>query len=149
MIIKQRSLLFMFQKRSQKGSYEIWWISNSFLKYSKPAIPPLFNGPELLSSASDKATLSVEIFSKTLILMIELVFCFFSRIDLKLCNSFVILEIIIEVIAALRCFILFVFQCYFWRVVLKKSHIYLLIFPTYVWLNLVLWKLYSVVPYFL
>ena len=54
----------MSQKRSQKGSYGIWWISNSFLKYSKPAIPPLFNGPELLSSASDKATLSVEIFSK-------------------------------------------------------------------------------------
>ena len=54
----------MSQKRLQKGSYEIWWISNSFLKYSKPAIPPLFNGPELLSSASDKATLSVEIFSE-------------------------------------------------------------------------------------
>ena len=54
----------MSQKRSQKGSYEIWWIASSFLKYSKPAIPPLFNGHEFLASVSDKATLSVEFFSK-------------------------------------------------------------------------------------
>ena len=47
---------------SQKlGSRDIWQIANSVLNKGKSAIPPLFNGPEVLSSASDKAKL----FSKT------------------------------------------------------------------------------------
>ena len=50
---------------SQKlGSRDFWRIANSVLNKGKSAIPPLFNGPEVLSSASDKAKLSAKNFSK-------------------------------------------------------------------------------------
>ena len=50
---------------SQKlGSRDFWRIANSVLNKGKSAIPPLFNGPEVLSSASDKAKLFTENFSK-------------------------------------------------------------------------------------
>ena len=50
---------------SQKlGSQDFWQISNSVLNSGKSAIPPLFNGPEVLSSASDKAKLFAKKFSK-------------------------------------------------------------------------------------
>ena len=50
---------------SQKlGSRDFWRIANSVLNKSKSAIPPLFNGPEVLSSASDKAKLFIKNFSK-------------------------------------------------------------------------------------
>ena len=50
---------------SQKlGSRDFWRIANSVLNKGKFAIPPLFNGPEVLSSASDKAKLFAENFSK-------------------------------------------------------------------------------------
>ena len=49
---------------SQKlGSHDFWQIANSVLNKGKSAIPPLFNGPDVLSSVSDKAKLSVENFS--------------------------------------------------------------------------------------
>ena len=49
---------------SQKlGSRDFWQIANSVLNKGKSAIPPLFNGPEVLSSASDKAKLFAENFS--------------------------------------------------------------------------------------
>ena len=49
---------------SQKlGSHDFWRIANSVLNKGKSAIPPLFNGPEVLSSASDKANLFAENFS--------------------------------------------------------------------------------------
>ena len=49
---------------SQKlGSRDFWRIANSVLNKGKSAIPPLFNGPEVLSSASDKAKLFAEHFS--------------------------------------------------------------------------------------
>ena len=49
---------------SQKlGSRDFWRIANSVLNKGKSAIPPLFNGPEVLSSASDKTKLLAEIFS--------------------------------------------------------------------------------------
>ena len=49
---------------SQKlGSCNFWRIANSVLNKGKSAIPPLFNGPEVLSSASDKAKLFAENFS--------------------------------------------------------------------------------------
>ena len=49
---------------SQKlGSRDFWRIANSVLNKGKSALPPLFNGPELLSSASDKAKLFAENFS--------------------------------------------------------------------------------------
>ena len=39
-------------------------IVNSFVNKGKSVIPPLFNGPEVLSSASDKAKLFAKNFSK-------------------------------------------------------------------------------------
>ena len=49
---------------SQKlGSRDFWRIANSVLNKGKSAIPPLFNGSEVLSSASDKAKLFAENFS--------------------------------------------------------------------------------------
>ena len=44
------------------GSRDFWRIANSGLNKGKSAIPPLFNGPELLSSASDKAKLFADNF---------------------------------------------------------------------------------------
>ena len=59
MLLKQESIT------SQKlGSQEFWRIANSVLNNSQSAIPPLFNGPEVLSSASDKAKLFAKNFSK-------------------------------------------------------------------------------------
>ena len=50
---------------SQKlGSRDFWRIANSVLNKGKSVIPPLFNGPEVLSSASDKAKLFAKNFSK-------------------------------------------------------------------------------------
>ena len=50
---------------SQKlGSRDFWRIANSVLNKGKSAIPPLFNDPEVLSSASDKTKLFAENFSK-------------------------------------------------------------------------------------
>ena len=48
---------------SQKlGSHDFLRIANSVLNKGKSAIPPLFNGPELLSFASDKANCLLKIF---------------------------------------------------------------------------------------
>ena len=50
---------------SQKlGSRDFWRIANSVLNKSKSAIPLLFNGPEVLPSASDKAESFAKNFSK-------------------------------------------------------------------------------------
>ena len=50
---------------SQKlGSLEFWQIANSVLNKGKSAIPSLFNGLEVLSSASYKAKLFAENSSK-------------------------------------------------------------------------------------
>ena len=46
------------------GSRDFWRIANSILNKGKSAIPPLFNGPEVLSSACDKAKLLAKNFSK-------------------------------------------------------------------------------------
>ena len=46
---------------SQKlGSRDFWQIANSVLNKGKSAISPLFNSPEVFSSASDKAKLFAE-----------------------------------------------------------------------------------------
>ena len=42
------------------GSRDFWRIANSVLNKGKSAIPPVFNGPDVLSSASDKAKLFAE-----------------------------------------------------------------------------------------
>ena len=48
---------------SQKlGSWNFWRIANSALKKSKSAIPPPFNDPEVLSSATDKANCLLKFF---------------------------------------------------------------------------------------
>ena len=39
------------------GSWDFWQIANSVLIKGKSARPPVLNGPEVLSSASDKAKL--------------------------------------------------------------------------------------------
>ena len=50
---------------SQKlGSRDFWRIANSVLNKGKSTIPPLFNGPEVLSSPSDKAKLFAENFAQ-------------------------------------------------------------------------------------
>ena len=50
---------------SQKlGSHDFWRIANSVLNKGNSVIPPLFNSPEVLPSASDKAKLFAENFSK-------------------------------------------------------------------------------------
>ena len=50
---------------SQKlGPCDFWRIAASVLNKVKSTIAPLFNGPEVLSSASDKAKLFAENFSK-------------------------------------------------------------------------------------
>ena len=59
MLIKQESIA------SQKlGSQDFWQIANIVLIKGKSAIPPLFNGPEVFSSVSDKAKLFGKNFSK-------------------------------------------------------------------------------------
>ena len=50
---------------SQKlGSRDFWGIANSVLNNGKSAIPPLFKGPELLTSASNKEKLFAKSFFK-------------------------------------------------------------------------------------
>ena len=50
---------------SQKlGSWDFWQIASSVLSKGKSAIPPLFNGQKVLSSASDKAKLLAKNLSK-------------------------------------------------------------------------------------
>ena len=46
------------------GSRDFWQIANSVLNKGKSVIPPLFNGPEVLSTASDKAKLFAKNFSE-------------------------------------------------------------------------------------
>ena len=48
----------------RRGSSDFWQIADSVLKKLKSAIPPLFNDPEVLSSAPDKTKLFAENFSK-------------------------------------------------------------------------------------
>ena len=54
MLIKQKSPSRVHQKL---GSQDFWRIADSVLNKSRSDIPPLFNGPESLSSTSNKAKL--------------------------------------------------------------------------------------------
>ena len=58
MLIKKESLT-----SPTLGCRDFWRIANSVLNKGKSAIPPLFNGPEVLFSASDKAKLFAGNFS--------------------------------------------------------------------------------------
>ena len=55
MLIKQKS-----SSLPETWLLDFWRIANSVLSKGKSAIPPLFYGPEVLSSASDKAKLFAE-----------------------------------------------------------------------------------------
>ena len=55
MLIKQEFITSL-----KLSSRDFWRIANSVLNKGKSAIPPLFNSPEVLSSASDKAKLFAE-----------------------------------------------------------------------------------------
>ena len=77
---------------SQKlSSGDFCRIANSVINKSKSAIPPLFNGPEVLSSASAKAKLFAKGFSKNSNLDSLSVSLpdFSSRTNLKLHNIFI------------------------------------------------------------
>ena len=82
------------------GSRVFWQITNSVLNKGKSAIPPLFNGPEVLTSASDKAKLFAENFSKTSNLDDSGISLpvFPSRTDLKLHNISVTPKMVRKVI---------------------------------------------------
>ena len=89
---------------SQKlGSRDFWRIANSVLNKGKSAIPPLFNGPEVLSSASDKAKLFAENFSKNSYLDDSGISLpvFLSRINLKLHNIFITPKMVKKIITNL------------------------------------------------
>ena len=82
------------------GSLDFWQIANSVLNKGKSVIPPLFNGLELLSSASDKAKLFAESFSLNSNLDDSGVSLpvFPSRTNLKLHNIFVTPKMVKKVI---------------------------------------------------
>ena len=81
MLLKQKN-------RSLPRNFDFWQIANSFLDKGKSAIPPLFNIPEMLSSAFDKAKLLAKHFSKNSNLDDLGIFLpvFPSRTNLKLHN---------------------------------------------------------------
>ena len=57
-------------------------IANSILNKGKSATPPLFNGPEAFSSASDKVKLFAENFLRTLILLTQISLYLLSLLEL-------------------------------------------------------------------
>ena len=86
---------------SQKhDSRDFWQIANSVFNKGKSAIPPLFNGPEVLSSASDKAKLFAENFSKNSNLDNSGISLpvFTSRTNLKVQDIFITPKVIKKVI---------------------------------------------------
>ena len=89
---------------SQKlGSRDFWRIANSVLNKGKSAIPPLFNGPDVLSSASDKAKLFAKNFFKNSNLDDSGISLpvFPSRTNLKLHNISITPEMVKKVITNL------------------------------------------------
>ena len=86
---------------SQKLRFrDFWRIANSVLNKGKSAIPPLFNGPEVLSSSSDKTKLFAEKFSKSSNLYDSGISLpvFPSRTNLKLYNLSVTFKMVKKVI---------------------------------------------------
>ena len=89
---------------SQKlGSRDFWQIANSVLNKGKSAVPPLFNGPEVLSSASAEAKLFAKNFSKSSNLDDCGIFLpvFPSRTNLKLHNMSITPKMVEKVITNL------------------------------------------------
>ena len=65
----------------KRGSMDFWRFANSVPNKGKSAVPPLFNGPGMLSSASNKSKLLAENFLKTLILMTQVSLYLFSPLE--------------------------------------------------------------------
>ena len=63
------------------GPRNFWRIANIVLNKGKPAIPPLFNGPEMLSFASDQAKL-LKTCIRILILMTQVSLYLLSLLEL-------------------------------------------------------------------
>ena len=58
-------MFFLARIQQQKlGSHEFWRITNKILNHGKPPIPALLNGPEILTSSSDKASIFASNFAK-------------------------------------------------------------------------------------
>ena len=76
MLLKLESITF-----KKFGSRDFRQIASSILNKGKSAIPPLFNGLEVLSSASDKAKL-LKTLLRTLILMTLVSLYLFSLLEL-------------------------------------------------------------------
>ena len=95
MLIKQRAHQF-------PGTWllALWWITNSFLNKCKSAILPLFNKPELLPSASNKAKLFSKNFSYNSSLDDSGISLpvFLSKTNLKLHNTSVTQKIIKKIV---------------------------------------------------
>ena len=85
------------------GSRDFWQIVNSVLNKGKSAIPPPFNSPEVLYSASDKAKSFAKNFSKNSNLDDSGISLpvFPSRTNLKLHNIFVTPKMVKKVITNL------------------------------------------------
>ena len=86
---------------SQKlGSWDFWRIANSVLNKGKSAIPPLFNGLEVLVSASDKAKnfKNSNLYDTGISLTV-----FLPRTNLKLHNVSVTPKMVKKVITNLDC----------------------------------------------
>ena len=77
MLIKQESIT-----SHKHDSPDFWRIANSVLNKGKSVIPPLFNGPEVLYSASDKAKLFAEDFCKNSYLDVQEPLYLFSLLEL-------------------------------------------------------------------
>ena len=90
---------------SQKlGFQDFWQIADIVLNKGKSAMPPLFSGPEVVSSASDKAKLFAENFSKSFNLDDSGISLpvFPSRTNLKLHNISVTPKMVKKVIMSLN-----------------------------------------------
>ena len=101
------------------GSWNFWQIANIVLNKGKSAIPLLFNGLEVLSSASNKAKLFAQTLLRTLILMTDVSLYLFSLVEvIWSCNLSVTPKMVKKVITNLihqKHQVLFVFQWWFWR----------------------------------
>ena len=93
----------LIKQKSPSLLRNVWQIANSVLNKGKSAIHLLFNGPEVLPSASDKAKLFAEIFSKNSNLDDSGIYLrvFSSRTNLKLHKIFVTPNMVKKVITDL------------------------------------------------
>ena len=108
-VLKAAKLIYATKTKesitSQKLCFwEFWHTANSFLNKSKSTIPALFNDPEVLFSASDKAMLFPKNFSKNSNLDDSVISLpvFPSRTYLKLHNISITLKMVKKVIMNLN-----------------------------------------------